>query len=113
MGGSPRTGGPLRVSRWSGGVCFLSSFPRARGRRRDGRPPAVLAWTVGGAGVLVGVARALVPGFDYFIPRHTAAALVPLTAAVAIALSMRRAGALGAVALAWLCAFSLVVDVVT
>jgi mannosyltransferase len=84
----------------------------ARADARE-RRSAALAGFVGGAALLGPVALALVPGLDYLLTRHTVAAFVPLVSVVAIALGGRRAGWVGAGALIWLCAFSLMIDVVT
>jgi mannosyltransferase len=83
---------------------------RADGRERSG---ALVAATVGGVAVLGPISLSLLPGLDFTLTRYTASALVPLVAALAIGLAARRAGRWGTGALAWLCAFSLLVDVVT
>jgi hypothetical protein len=77
------------------------------------RRGAATAGLVGAAAVLGPAVLALVPRFDYLLTRVTAAAWVPLGAAVAIGLGARRAGALGALALAWLVVWSVTIDVVT
>jgi hypothetical protein len=84
-------------------------------RRTDPRERhgALVAATVGGVALLGPIVAALLPGLDYVYTRYTSSAFVPLVAAVSIGLAASRARLLGAAGLAWLCGFSLGVDVVT
>jgi hypothetical protein len=77
------------------------------------RRAAWAAGFVGGAALLGPAAMALVPALDYLSTRYTVSAFVPLVCVVAIALGGVRAGRVGVGALTWLCAFSVMVDVVT
>jgi 4-amino-4-deoxy-L-arabinose transferase-like glycosyltransferase len=77
------------------------------------RRGAGLAAALGACALLGPLALATIPGLDYVLTRYTAAAFIPLVATVAIGIGARRAGALGAVALVWLVAFSVAIDLVT
>jgi hypothetical protein len=77
------------------------------------RRGALVAATVGGVALLGPLVVALLPGLDYVYTRYTSSAFLPLAAAISIGLAAEGAGLLGAGALAWLCGFSLAVDVVT
>lgn len=83
---------------------------RADERERSG---ALIAGSVGAVAALGPIVVAVLPGLDYVVTRYTASALVPLVAAISIGLAVRAAARVGSAALAWLCAFSVMVDVVT
>jgi uncharacterized membrane protein len=77
------------------------------------RSGATVAATVGMVALLGPLVVALLPGLDFAYTRYTASAFIPLLAVVAIALGARRAGVLGAAALAWLVGFSVAIDLIT
>jgi mannosyltransferase len=77
------------------------------------RRGATLAGGIGAVAIGIPLLAGIVPRLDYVLTRNMAAAWIPLAAVVGAGLGARRAGILGAAALAGLCGLSLAVDVVT
>jgi 4-amino-4-deoxy-L-arabinose transferase-like glycosyltransferase len=105
--------GPLARWSWFGqglvmfaGLTAIGLAALGLGMRREQRRSAVLALVIGGLALAIPLSMAVL-GADYVNPRNVAAAWLPLTVVAAAGLATRRAGRLGALGAAILCACSL------